>query len=332
MEDDMRYPIIAAGLLATTPVVAQTPVLTVYTYDSFVTEWGPGPAVEEAFEATCGCDLQFVGAGDGASLLSRLRLEGARTEADIVLGLDTNLTATAQDTGLFAPHGQDDMTLDLPVEWTDDTFLPFDWGYFAFVYDQERLGAVPATFRELADSDTSIIIQDPRSSTPGLGLLLWVKSAYGDEAPDIWAGLQDNIVTVTKGWSEAYGLFLEGEADMVLSYTTSPAYHLLVDGDNSKTAAAFDEGHYMQVEVAGKLAATDQPELADRFLEFMLSDTFQNVIPTTNWMYPAALPADALPDGFETLVQPSQALLLSPEAAAAARNPALETWQRALSR
>jgi thiamine transport system substrate-binding protein len=37
--------------------------------------------------------------------LSRIRLEGARSEADVVLGLDTNLTAAAAETGLFAEHG-----------------------------------------------------------------------------------------------------------------------------------------------------------------------------------------------------------------------------------
>ncbi|MBT8418032.1 MAG: thiamine ABC transporter substrate-binding protein, partial [Silicimonas sp.] len=257
----MRSPILlAAGLLATTQAVAQEkPVLTVMTYDSFVSDWGPGPAVETAFEKICTCDLQFVAAGDGAALLARVRLEGARSEADVVLGLDTNLTAAADDTGLFAPHGIDDLSLSLPVEWDDPTFLPYDWGYFAFVHDA-ALKDVPADFRMLGDSDTTIVVQDPRSSTPGLGLLLWVKSAYGDDAPAIWEALADNIVTVTPGWSEAYGLFLEGEADMVLSYTTSPAYHLIAEEDESKTAAAFDEGHYMQIEVAGVLAASDQPE------------------------------------------------------------------------
>jgi len=328
----MRHTIIAAGLsVFAGAALAQSPVLTVYTYDSFVADWGPGPAIEQAFEAQCACDLQFVGAGDGAALLARIRLEGARTDADIVLGLDTNLTAAAVETGLFAPHGIVAQGLTLPVAWDDETFLPYDWGYFAFVHDVE-LEDAPANFEALAASDVSIVIQDPRSSTPGLGLLMWVEAAYGDRAAEIWEGLADNIVTVTPGWSEAYGLFLEGEADMVLSYTTSPAYHLIAEEDASKTAAAFSEGHYLQVEVAGMLAGTDQPELARAFLEFMLSPAFQEVIPTTNWMYPAALPADALPDGFETLVQPSQALLLSPEAAAAARNPALETWQRALSR
>ena len=320
---------LAAGLaLCATSALAETPVLQVMTYDSFVTEWGPGPAIEAAFEATCGCDLQFVGTGDGAALLARLQLEGPRTEADIVLGLDTNLTAAARETGLFAPHGVT-AELDLPIAWTDAEFLPFDWGYFAFV---GNAGEAQATsLRDLADSDLKIVIQDPRSSTPGLGLLMWVKTAYPDEAASIWADLADNIVTVTSGWSEAYGMFLEGEADAVLSYTTSPAYHLIAEEDDSKVAWTFEEGHYMQVEVAGKVAGTDQPELADAFLAFMVSDAFQSVIPTTNWMYPAVTPTDGLPAGFETLMTPETSLLLSPEDAAAMRDGALEEWRTALS-
>ena len=255
----MKYPILAAGFCAAAGMAAaETPVLTVYTYDSFTADWGPGPAVEKAFEATCGCDLQFVATGDGAALLSRLKLEGKRTRADVVLGLDTSLTADAQATGLFAPHGPLPK-LDLPIAWTDPTFVPFDWGWFAFVYDKAKVKKVPHNFRELAASKLKVVIEDPRSSTPGLGLLLWVKDAYGDKAPEIWKGLADNIVTVTPGWSEAYGLFTKGEADMVLSYTTSPAYHLIAENDDTKAAAAFDEGHYLQVEVAAKVAGTTAP-------------------------------------------------------------------------
>jgi len=310
---------------------ADAPVLTIYTYDSFVSDWGPGPQIEAAFEESCGCDVQFVGAGDGAALLARLRLEGPATEADIVLGLDTNLIAAARDTGLFAEHGVSADGLTLPVDWQDSQFLPYDWGYFAFVHNAD-LENPPTSFTELAASDARIVIQDPRSSTPGLGLLMWIKAAYGDRAGEIWEGLADNIVTVTPGWSEAYGLFLEGEADMVLSYTTSPAYHLIAEGDDSRTAAAFDEGHYLQIEVAGMVQNSDHSDLARAFLNFMLSDAFQNVIPTTNWMYPAALPADALPEGFGMLIQPDTALLLDPVAAAEIRAEALEEWRAALSR
>ena len=214
------------------------------------------------------------------------------------------------------------------MAWSDDTFLPFDWGYLAFVADKDT--APVASFRALADSDLKIVIQDPRSSTPGLGLLMWVHAAEGENAGQVWADLADNIVTVTPGWTEAYNLFLAGEADAVLSYTTSPAYHLIAEGDDTKTAWAFEAGNYLQVEVAGKLAATDQPELADRFMAFIASPAFQQVIPETNWMYPAT--EVALPEGFATLTVPAKGLLLSSDDAASLRDDLVETWRTALSR
>ena len=329
MQKPIYLPAVAGLAFAASGAWAETPVLQVYTYDSFVSEWGPGPVIEAAFEAECACDLQFVNAGDGAALLARLQLEGAGTDADIVLGLDTNLTDAARATGLFAPHGID-AKLDLPLDWTDPDFLPFDWGYFAFVGNADA--AAPGSFRALAESDIQIVIQDPRSSTPGLGLLYWIKAAYGDEAADLWADLSDNILTVTPGWSEAYGLFTDGEADAVLSYTTSPAYHIIAEEDATKVAWDFVEGHYLQVEVAGKLAATDQPALADQFLAFMLTDGFQSAIPTTNWMYPAVLPEDGLPAGFDQLISPDKALLFDAEEAAALRDDAVDEWRNALSR
>jgi len=305
--------------------MAQAPELVVLTYDSFVAEWGPGPQIEAAFEAECACDLRFVTGGDGAALLARLQLEGAGTDVDVVVGLDQNLIAAARTTGLFAPHGVS-ADLTLPIAWDDADFLPFDWGWFAFV---ARTGTAPAPdFRALAASDTRIVIQDPRSSTPGLGLVMWVHAAYGDEAPAIWADLADNIVTVTPGWSEAYGLFLAGEADAVLSYTTSPAYHLIAEGDAGFTAWPFTEGHYLQVEVAAVLAGSDQPDLARAFMAFIPTEGFQAPIPTTNWMFPVI--EMALPEGFMAMERP-ETLLMSADQAAAVRDGAVEAWRAALA-
>jgi len=326
----MKYLVFAAGVFTATAALADTPELTVYTYDSFVADWGPGPVIEKAFEDVCGCDLKLVSAGDGAALLARIRLEGERSKADVVLGLDTNLITAAVETGLFAPH-KVSASYDLPLQWVDKVFVPYDWGLFAFVHNAD-LATPPKNFRELAESDLKIIIQDPRSSTPGLGLLLWIKAAYGDEAPQIWQGLADNIVTVTKGWSEAYGLFLKGEADMVLSYTTSPAYHLIAENDATKVAALFDEGHYAQIEVAAKLAASEHQQLADDFLDFMVSPAFQSVIPTTNWMYPVIRPAAGLPEAFDQPVKPVKVLLYMADQAGEARDEALQEWLSALSR
>jgi len=309
------------------------PTLTVYTYESFTTEWGPGPAVEKAFEAECGCDLVFVSVADGVALLNRVRLEGEATRADIVLGLDTSLTAAAKATKLFAPH---DVSLDglrVPGGYADDTFVPFDYGYFAVVYDSQAIATPPKSLKELVDGDPAqkIVIQDPRTSTPGLGLLLWVKAVYGEGAAEAWAKLRPRVLTVTPGWSEAYSLFTSGEAPMVLSYTTSPAYHAISEKSDRYKAAAFAEGHYLQVEIAGMTIVGAKNPLARQFLEFMTGPAFQDVIPQTNWMFPAGRTEKPLDPAFGALVKPATTLSLSPEEIEANRKAWVDEWLAAMS-
>ncbi|WP_158107796.1 thiamine ABC transporter substrate binding subunit [Vibrio furnissii] len=318
-----------ATLFSSTAFAA--PTLTVYTYDSFAADWGPGPAVEKAFEAQCGCDLQFVALDDGVSILNRLRLEGKKTKADVVLGLDNNLMVEAKQTGLLAQHNTDMHAVHLPNGWSDDTFVPYDYGYFAFVYNKQKLTNPPTSLKALVEQrdDLRIIYQDPRTSTPGQGLLLWMKSVYGDDATQAWQKLANKTVTVTKGWSEAYSMFLDGESDMVLSYTTSPAYHLIAEHDDQYATANFAEGHYMQVEVAAKVQGTPNDKLADEFLQFMLSNEFQALMPTGNWMYPVT--DVALPKGFETLSVPAKSLSFSAEEVAAKRRGWIREWQNALT-
>jgi thiamine transport system substrate-binding protein len=313
---------------------AAPPTLVIYTYDSFTSEWGPGPQVRKAFEKQCACRLELVGLEDGVSMLNRLRLEGNNSKADLLLGIDTNLTAEARATGLFEPHGLSLKNSSLPGQWRDEFFLPYDYGYFAFVYNKERLANPPSSLRQLVEDQDgpTILIQDPRTSTPGLGLLLWIKKLYGDQANDAWARLSPRIVTVSKGWSEAYGLFLKGEADMVLSYTTSPAYHIIAEQDARFAAARFDEGHYQQIEVAGLVRGSQQKKLARKFLEFMLSESFQNIIPTTNWMYPAALARSELPQDFGHLIDPSPALLFDDQLVAQQRKIWVDEWLEVMSR
>ena len=323
-----------AVLLGPSPSAAdEPPELVVYTYNSFVSEWGPGPRIEEAFEAECGCDLRLIGVDDGVAILSRLRLEGSATQADVILGIDLNLIAETRATGLVAPHGLPPIELDLPVDWTDDTFVPYDWGFFAFVYDSEAMAEPPGSLRALVeDSDVEILIQDPRVSTPGLGLLLWMRHVFGDDAAAAWQALRPRIVTVSRGWSEAYGLFLEGEAPMILSYTTSPAYHEIVEGTDRYRAAMFEEGHYVQVEVAAMVAGTDQPALAQRFLAFVLSPGFQDIIPTTNWMFPVIMPEDGLPEAFGRLGRPDRALIIDSQTIFENRRAWVDEWLDAMSR
>nr|WP_225608308.1 MULTISPECIES: thiamine ABC transporter substrate binding subunit [unclassified Pantoea] len=319
-------------LLVTAPAFAAKPVLTVYTYDSFSADWGPGPAVKKAFEAQCDCELKYVALEDGVSLLNRVRMEGKNSKADVVLGLDNNLVQAAEKTGLFANSSVDTRSLKLPDGWNNQTFIPFDYGYFAFVYDKNKLKNPPKSLKELVESPEKwrVIYEDPRTSTPGLGLLLWMQKVYGDNAADAWQKLAQKTVTVTKGWSEAYGLFLKGEGDLVLSYTTSPAYHIIEEKKENYAAAEFSEGHYLQVEVAAQLASSKQPKLAQQFMQFMVSPAFQQTIPTGNWMYPV-IKSD-LPAGYQALQVPAKALQFTSAEVADHRAAWISAWQRAVSR
>lgn len=322
------------------PVVGMAqskPELTIYTYDAFAADWGPGPMVIEAFERQCECKLNIVSAGSSINALRKAQLEGANTKADIILGLDTNIAEDARTTGLFAPHQVSAANVNIPhteyQNWKDPLFLPFDYSHFAFVYDSSKLKSPPNSFDALLKmpDEVKILIQDPRSSTPGLGLLLWVKQRYGDEAKIVWAKLAPKIVTVAKSWSDAYGLFLKGEADLVLSYTTSPAYHINVEDKSQYKAAMFADGHYMQIELAGILKTTKHMDLARKFMAFMISDTFQAIIPTTNWTIPVIKTEKPLPKGFPNPVDVGVSLLMDPKTVEASRKDWIKEWQAAIA-
>jgi thiamine transport system substrate-binding protein len=325
----------ALGFDANTTAWAQTkPTLTVYTYSSFVGRWGPGAVIKERFEAVCACTLEWVANDNSGAILGRMRLEGEQTRADVVLGLDFAAAAEARATGLFAPHGQEPGQLTLPIAWRDDIFLPFDWAHMAFIYNTEKMQTPPASLRELVENPNGprIVIQDPRTSQPGLAMVLWMRQVFGDRADAAWAQLKPRIITFTPGWSAAYAMFTRGEADMVLSFTTSPAYHVGAEKKTNFRAAAFAEGHYLYVETAAALRTSKQPELARRFLAFMLSDGFQGAIPETNWMYPAKTPSAGLPASFMDLHRPARTLLFTPEEVQADRRAFIDGWLAATSR
>ena len=205
------------------------PVLTVYTYSSFNTQWGAGPGLKAAFEKVCDCEVKYVALDHGVMILNRLRQEGEQNGADVIIGIDNTLMQTALDTGLFAPSGVDTSKLKLPDGWTDPVFVPYDYGWFSFVYDKTRLKNPPRSLHELVESQEpwTVIYSDPRVSTPGQGFMLWMQKVFGDDAPAAWEKLAKKTVTVTKGSSEAYSLFSKGESDMALYYSTSPAYQLM---------------------------------------------------------------------------------------------------------
>ena len=305
--------------------------LTIYTYDSFVSDWGPGPIIKKKFEDKFKIHLEFVTVDSAATLLTKVILEGSSTKADIVLGLDMNLLDEANKSNLFFKHSLKHLIniIDLPIEWESENFVPYNYGYFAFVYNNKKFTNPPNSMEELINNtDARIVIQDPRTSTPGLGLLTWIKAIYGNKAGDAWEKLNKKIISVTKGWTDAYyNIFMAGEADMVLSYTTSPAAHIMFENNYDYSAINFSEGNYITIEFAGILKSSKNKLLAKKFLRFMLTEDFQSIIPLTNIMYPV-IKINDLPEAYKSLEIP-KVLQIDPTIINTNKEDWIEEWLNA---
>jgi thiamine transport system substrate-binding protein len=309
----LNSPLFSRGRVDARPAPRE---VVIWTYDSINSEWGPGPAVSRDFLEQTGITVRWVSHGDAGELLARLLLEKTGAQADIVLGLDQNLASRALASGLleaYRPAGAERIREELLIDpsWS---LIPFDYSYFAFVYDSQTLPLAPAGLEELTGESYAgkIILMDPRSSSPGLGFFNWVRTVYGDGWRDYWRRLSPSILTIAESWSTGYGLFTNGEAPLVLSYTTSPSYHLEYEGTDRYRAAIFGEGHPIQVELAGLLGAAKNKENARAFLDYMVSPGFQALIPLGNWMYPVIeIP---LPDSFRIAPRSGRPLKAGPSA------------------
>jgi len=140
-----------------------------------------------------------------------------------------------------------------------------------------------------------------------------MKSIYGNNAGKEWKKLNEKIISVTKGWTDSYyNIFLAGEADLVLSYTTSPAAHIMFDENYDYSAINFSEGNYLSIEFAGILKSSKHKKIAIDFINFMLSDDFQSAIPATNIMYPVININDQLPEAYNRIKIPEKYLQIEP--------------------
>jgi thiamine transport system substrate-binding protein len=309
--------------------------LVIYAYDSFVSEWGTGPKVIPKFEEQSGIEVTVESVGDAGQVLNRAILEKDEPRADILVGIDNNMLARAVGSGVLHPYLSPKLSRVPPELRFDPTHhvTPFDHGYFAIVYDSVELTEPPQRLADLAEERyrQKIIVEDPRTSSPGLGFLLWTIAVFGEDYISYWERLEPNLLTITEGWDTAYGMFTSGEAPMVLSYTTSPAYHAEYEDSRRFRALIFEEGNYLQIEGMGIVKGCPHPKWAKRFIDFVLTEDFQAEIPLTNWMYPV-IPRTPLPDSFAYAPRPEQSLSLDYQSVEANQERWLREWAEAVTR
>ncbi|MFH1257342.1 MAG: thiamine ABC transporter substrate-binding protein [Candidatus Micrarchaeota archaeon] len=285
----------------------QIPELVVYTYDGITADWGLGPKIFPEFENECGCKLKVVAKGDVGAFVSQLIFEKNSPKADIALGFDNTFLEKMISEDLlepFKPGNYGEIMLSLQKD--DFRSTPFDWGYMAFVYDSGKIANPPSSLEDLTKPEFSkkIILEDARTSSPGKAFLHWVVNEYGEGTGAYLQRLKPNLLTIAPGWSEAYNLFLAGEAPIVLSYSTSPAYHM-INENTTKYKAAIFPNMFRQVEYVGIVKGSTDKQLSQKFIEFMISKNAQEEIPLGNYMYPVRSDVP-LPDAFDLAEEPEK--------------------------
>ena len=333
--------LVTAGLLlAAASVAAQERTLTLMTHDSFYLP----DSVIESFEAANDVELRLLPAGDAGSMVNQAILTADRPLADVLFGIDNTFLSRALAADIFEPYRSPALAF-VPAELQldpDGRVTPIDVGHVCLNLDRSAFeeGGLPAptSLEDLADPTLAgqLVVQNPATSSPGLAFLLATVAYFGEDPETgwraYWADLRENDVTVATGWEEAYyGHFSggagEGDLPIVVSYASSPAAEVLFGEDpaaDESATLAVDAGCFRQVEFAGILRGTEEPELAAALIDHLLSAEVQAELPLAMYVYPARSDV-ALPEAFELhALVPSAPLSLDPATIDAGR----ETWIR----
>ncbi len=329
-----------------TPTVLEPRVLTVMTHDSFAVS----EDVIRAFESENQIKVQFLKAGDTGTALNKAILSVDNPLADVFYGIDNTFLSRALDEGIFESYASpalagipDEFKLDpqnraLPVDY-GDVCLNFDKGYF-----EEKGISPPQSLEDLVKPEykSLLVVQNPATSSPGLAFLLATIGHFGEDGYlDYWSELVDNDVKVVNDWDSAYNSEFSGSAGrgsrpIVVSYDSSPAFEVIyaeTPPETPPTAAVVgDETCFRQIELVGILKGTKNRDLAEKWIDFMLSTTFQEDMPMQMFVFPVN-PNAGLDEVFtKHLSLPEKTAVVSPELIAQKREQWLKDWTETVLR
>ncbi|WP_299262163.1 thiamine ABC transporter substrate-binding protein [Halorientalis sp.] len=342
-----RTGLAAAGLAATAGCIGDssdtgTGTLTIATYSSFTGEDTAGNWLKSAFEEErSDATIEFQTPENGVNRFVQRKSEGAQVDADLFVGLNTGELVRADeqlDERLFATvegdvEGADAVDPSLSFD-PDGRVIPYDTGFISLVYDEGEVDG-PGTFDALLEPayEDALIVQNAQQSDPGRAFLLWTIDAKGPEGYlDYWEGLADNGVQVLSDWEPAYQAYTDGEAPMVVSYSTDQVYYNGEGVDMSRHQVGFlnDQG-YANPEGMAQFADADDPELAREFMSFVLSEAAQKEIAVRNVQFPAVEGVEPGGDFGEFALRPPEAVTFGYDELAGDVDGWIEAWARQIA-
>ena len=325
------------------PTANDVRILTIITHDSF----SVSAELVSEFEEENNVRLVFIQGGDTGSALNRLILTSVNSktpEADVFYGLDNTFLSRALEQNLFEPYQPEGLE-NIPDEFKLDPeffVVPIDFGDVCINYDRayfsEKNIELPGSLQDLTKPEYEglLVVENPATSSPGLAFMLATIAEFGEDAwLDWWQAMKVNQVAIVSDWETAYynnfsGSSGKGPQPMVVSYASSPAAELIYAEtalSESPTASLVAPGMcWRQVEFAGILNNTPNRDLAEKFIDFLLSKDFQEDMPMQMFVFPV-LPAAELPEDFITASQlPETVGSLNSALIAAHRDAWINEW------
>jgi len=322
------------------------PMLTVMTHDSFAVSEG----LVAAFEQENKVKVTFVKSGDTGGALNRAILSKDAPLADVFYGVDNTFLSRALQADIFEPYASP-LLADIPAAFKLDAgnrALPVDYGDVCINYDKayfaEKKLAVPQSLEDLLKPEYRglLVVMNPATSSPGLAFLLATVAHFGpDKYLDYWKQLRANEVIVVNDWETAYYTNFsassgKGPQPMAVSYASSPVAEVvfastpLTEAPTSSIVAA--DTCFRQVEFAGILKGSKQRALAEKFIDFLLSPTFQEDVPLQMFVSPVNSKAK-LPEVYQKHMQtPAQPAQLDPAQIMSNREAWIQAWDETVLR
>jgi thiamine transport system substrate-binding protein len=315
-------------------------VLRVMTHDSFAVS----EPVVSAFEAEHNITVQFLSSGDAGEALNKAILSAGNPLADVFYGVDNTFLSRALTENIFEPY-HSPLLAEIPDSFKldpTDQALPVDYGDVCLNYDRayftEHNLQPPQRLEDLLEPEYRglLVVENPASSSPGLAFLLATVGHFGPEGfLPYWEGLRQNDVLVVNDWETAYNTEFSGSSGrgprpIVVSYGSSPPFEVLYSAqppEQPPTAAVISDGScFRQIEFVGILRGTHNRDLAEAWVDFMLSTTFQEDMPLQMYVFPVN-PNARLDEMFTRMMaEPQHPAVVSPDDIAAHREAWIQAW------
>jgi len=266
----------------------EEPDLVIYTYESFQNpEYGLGPAVIPKFEKMYDVKVKVVTPGDVGTVIGRMNMEKDDPKADIVIGIDNSMLYKAVNMNLLESYTPENLSrVDQTMIFDPDHYMvPYDYGYLAIICNSEMMEdrglEIPDDLLDLGDPqyDGQLLLMDPSTSSTGSSFLIWAASVSGENHSAFFNALADNANgKVLSSWDAMYEAWGKGEAPIAISYGLDTAYEVENYGTNNTVTVVPDHQGYRQIEGACLVKGAMHKDLAQKFLEFVLSDEFQTEV------------------------------------------------------